>query len=99
VCCQRDRNTEREVSRGRSSEREAEPGCNPTLGSLSEAKDQNGEESETNNRAMATNFEAFKTRLRQLGFFTDLADASNSQVIEPRFRIIDGKLEGDSSAA
>ena len=59
----------------------------------------NGEESESNNRAMATNFEAFKTRLRQLGFFTDLADASNSQVIEPRFRIIDGKLEGDTSAA
>jgi hypothetical protein len=59
----------------------------------------NCEESEVNNRALATNFEAFKTRLRQLGFFTDLADASNSQVIEPRFRIIDGKLDGDSSAA
>jgi hypothetical protein len=59
----------------------------------------NAEESESNNRAMATNFEAFKTRLRQLGFFTDLADASNSQVIEPRFRIIDGKLEGDISVA
>lgn len=59
----------------------------------------NVEESEADNRAMASNFEAFKTRLRQLGFFRDLADASNSQVIEPRFRIIDGKLEDDSSAA
>jgi hypothetical protein len=58
-----------------------------------------GEESESNNRAMAANFDAFKTRLRQLGFFTDLADASNAQVIEPRFRIVDGKLEGDSSAS
>ncbi|MCK4625180.1 MAG: hypothetical protein KAV00_07715 [Phycisphaerae bacterium] len=46
-----------------------------------------GQESEKTNRALAANFEALKTRLRQLGFFTDLSDASNSQVIMPRFRI------------
>lgn len=39
------------------------------------------------NRALATNLQALKTRLRQLGFFTDLSDASNSQVIVPRFQI------------
>jgi hypothetical protein len=39
------------------------------------------------NRALATNLSALKTRLRQLGFFTDLSDASNSQVITPRFQI------------
>jgi hypothetical protein len=44
-------------------------------------------ESEKTNRALAANFEALKTRLRQLGFFTDLSDASNSQVIMPRFPI------------
>lgn len=58
-----------------------------------------GEESEPNNRALATNYEALKTRLRQLGFFTDLADASNSQVIEPRFRIFDGEIKTSPSAA
>ncbi len=42
---------------------------------------------ELTNRALATNLEALKTRLRQLGFFTDLSDASNSQVITPRFQI------------
>jgi len=46
-----------------------------------------GQESEKTNRALAANFEALKTRLRQLGFFTDLSDASNSQVIMPRFQI------------
>jgi len=44
-------------------------------------------EDEHTNRALAVNFEALKTRLRQLGFFTDLSDASNSQVIMPRFPI------------
>jgi lantibiotic modifying enzyme len=39
------------------------------------------------NRALAANLDALKTRLRQLGFFTDLSDASNSQVITPRFQI------------
>ncbi|MDB5776782.1 MAG: hypothetical protein JWP38_2915 [Herbaspirillum sp.] len=42
---------------------------------------------EQTNRARATNLLALKTRLRQLGFFTDLSDASNSQVIVPRFQI------------
>jgi hypothetical protein len=51
------------------------------------------EESEQVNRALARNYEALKTRLRQLGFFTDLADASNSQVIAPRFAITDGDRE------
>ena len=44
-------------------------------------------EDEHANRGLAANFDALKTRLRQLGFFTDLADASNSQVIVPRFPI------------
>lgn len=42
---------------------------------------------ERTNRALASNLQALKTRLRQLGFFTDLSDASNSQVIVPRFQI------------
>lgn len=41
------------------------------------------------NRALSTNLQALKNRLRQLGFFTDLSDASNSQVIIPRFQIAD----------
>lgn len=59
----------------------------------------NCDESEQNNRALAANYEALKTRLRQLGFFTDLADASNSQVIEPRFCIVSGEMEDTPSAA
>ena len=51
-----------------------------------------GTETEHVNRALAKNYEALKTRLRQLGFFTDLADASNSQVIAPRFTITHGQL-------
>jgi hypothetical protein len=38
-------------------------------------------------RALEANYSALKERLRQLGFFTDLSDASNSQVIRPRFPI------------
>jgi len=38
-------------------------------------------------RALETNYNALKDRLRQLGFFTDLSDASISQVIRPRFPI------------
>lgn len=38
-------------------------------------------------RALNNNYEALKNRLRQLGFYTDLSDASNSQVIKPRFKI------------
>jgi len=49
-------------------------------------------EEESVNRALSKNYEALKTRLRQLGFFTDLADASNSQVIMPRFTIDEGQI-------
>lgn len=38
-------------------------------------------------RALEDNYSALKDRLRQLGFFTDLSDASISQVIKPRFPI------------
>jgi hypothetical protein len=38
-------------------------------------------------RALEANYSALKDRLRQLGFFTDLSDASISQVIKPRFPI------------
>jgi hypothetical protein len=38
-------------------------------------------------RALEVNYTALKDRLRQLGFFTDLSDASISQVIKPRFPI------------
>ena len=38
-------------------------------------------------RALEVNYGALKDRLRQLGFFTDLSDASISQVIKPRFPI------------
>jgi len=38
-------------------------------------------------RALEANYNALKARLRQLGFFTDLSDASISQVIKPRFPI------------
>ena len=38
-------------------------------------------------RALEDNYSALKDRLRQLGFFTDLSDASISQVIRPRFPI------------
>ena len=41
-------------------------------------------------RALEANYAALKDRLRQLGFFTDLSDASISQVIRPRFPIISG---------
>lgn len=46
-------------------------------------------EDEQSNRALATNYEHLKIRLRQLGFFTALSDASNSQVIRPRFPIVE----------
>jgi hypothetical protein len=36
---------------------------------------------------LEANYSALKDRLRQLGFFTDLSDASISQVIRPRFPI------------
>lgn len=58
-----------------------------------------GTEEESINRALAKNYEALKTRLRQLGFFRDLADASNSQVISPRFAIDEGEISTASHAA
>jgi hypothetical protein len=42
-------------------------------------------------RALEMNYSALKDRLRQLGFFTDLSDASISQVIRPRFPINQGQ--------
>jgi len=50
---------------------------------------ENVPEDEQTNRALATNYEHLKIRLRQLGFFTALSDASNSQVIRPRFPIVE----------
>jgi len=49
-------------------------------------------EEERVNRALSKNYDTLKTRLRQLGFFTDLSDASNSQVIVPRFPIGEGEM-------
>ncbi|MCB9211244.1 MAG: hypothetical protein H6609_17895 [Ignavibacteriales bacterium] len=46
-----------------------------------------GSESPEIAKALNNNYEALKNRLRQLGFYTDLSDASNSQVIKPRFKI------------
>ena len=37
--------------------------------------------------ALESNYMALKDRLRQLGFYTDLSDASISQAIRPRFYI------------
>ena len=56
-------------------------------------------EDEGTNRALARNYDALKTRLRQLGFFTDLADASNSQVITPRFMIAGEELAATGLAS
>ena len=41
--------------------------------------------------ALEANYSALKDRLRQLGFFTDLSDASISQVIRPRFPVSVGE--------
>jgi hypothetical protein len=51
--------------------------------------DSTGEQSDSPDvaRALEANYNALKERLRQLGFFTDLSDASISQVIKPRFPI------------
>lgn len=46
-----------------------------------------GTDSPETAKALNNNFLALKERLRQLGFYTDLSDASNSQVIKPRFKI------------
>lgn len=47
----------------------------------------NGSDSPETAKALNHNFNALKERLRQLGFYTDLSDASNSQVIKPRFKV------------
>jgi hypothetical protein len=46
-----------------------------------------GSDSPETAKALNINFMALKDRLRQLGFYTDLSDASNSQVIKPRFKV------------
>lgn len=46
-----------------------------------------GSDSPETAKALNNNYLALKERLRQLGFYTDLSDASNSQVIKPRFNI------------
>lgn len=46
-----------------------------------------GSDSPDTAKALNNNFTALKERLRQLGFYTDLSDASNSQVIKPRFKV------------
>jgi hypothetical protein len=38
-------------------------------------------------QALRGNFEAFKTRLREIGFFQDLSDAWITQTVTPRYRI------------
>jgi hypothetical protein len=55
-------------------------------GVMIDASDESGESPEVA-RALEVNYVALKDRLRQLGFFTDLSDASNSQVIRPRFQV------------
>ena len=51
--------------------------------------DSTGEENDSPEiaRALEVNYTFLKDRLRQLGFFTDLSDASISQVIKPRFPV------------
>lgn len=46
-----------------------------------------GSDSPETAKALNNNYNALKERLRQLGFYTDLSDASNSQVIKPRFKV------------
>ena len=41
------------------------------------------------NAAFAENMDAFKNRLRQIGFYTDLSDACILQKIRPRYKIED----------
>jgi hypothetical protein len=52
--------------------------------------DQNNgaEDSPEKAKALENNYNALKTRLRQLGFYTDLSDAFNSQVIRPRYPVV-----------
>ncbi len=38
-------------------------------------------------QALNKNYNALKDRLRQLGFYADLSDASNSQRIQPRYKV------------
>jgi len=47
----------------------------------------NGSDSPETAKALTNNLNVLKDRLRQLGFYTDLSDASNSQVIKPRFKV------------
>lgn len=46
-------------------------------------------------QALRSNFHAFTSRLRELGFFRDLSDAYVTQTVTPRYRIgLDGTAEG-----
>ena len=45
------------------------------------------EDSPEGAKALENNYNTLKSRLRQLGFYVDLSDASNSQVIRPRFPV------------
>jgi len=56
-------------------------------GVMIDASDESGESPEVA-RALEVNYVALKDRLRQLGFFLLICpDASNSQVIRPRFQV------------
>ncbi|SHK89044.1 hypothetical protein SAMN02745216_04255 [Desulfatibacillum alkenivorans DSM 16219] len=49
--------------------------------------DQAGEGSILERRALRLNLEAFKRRLREIGFYEDLSDAYVTQKVSPRYRI------------
>ena len=51
-------------------------------------KNNGAEDSPEKAKALENNYNALKTKLRQLGFYTDLSDASNSQVIRPRYPVV-----------
>jgi hypothetical protein len=54
---------------------------------LPERFDSIGSPSILDRQALRGNFEAFKTRLREIGFFQDLSDAWITQTVTPRYRI------------
>jgi hypothetical protein len=54
---------------------------------LPEQFDSIGAPSITDRQALRGNFEAFKARLREIGFFQDLSDAYITQTVSPRYTI------------
>ena len=60
-----------------------------------------GEPSITDREALRENLDAFKTRLREVGFFRDLSDAYVTQTVKPRYSIASvgdaSSLEGGPS--